>query len=49
MVGLGILAWSAAGLYISDAAEKKLGLEPTEKDRAELEKVVPRITVVEKD
>jgi hypothetical protein len=49
LLGLGTLAWGTIGLYASDVAEKKFGFEPSEKDRAELKKVVPRITVVEKD
>lgn len=49
LLGLGTLAWGTIGIYASDAAEKKFGFEPSEKDRAELKKVVPRITVVEKD
>jgi hypothetical protein len=48
-VGLGILAWGAIGLYISDTAEKKLGLEPNERDKESLRKMVPKIVVVEKD
>jgi hypothetical protein len=48
-VGLAFLAWGTAGLYLSDSAEKKFGLEASEKDRAALEVVVPRITVVERE
>lgn len=48
-VGAAFLAWGTIGLYISDNAEKKLGFEPTEKDREELDAVVPKITVVERN
>lgn len=48
-VGVGILAWGAAGLYISDAAEEKLGYTPTEKDKQELDKWTPHLTVVERE
>ncbi|KAH8804845.1 hypothetical protein F5884DRAFT_797414 [Xylogone sp. PMI_703] len=44
-VGLGFLAWGTIGLYLSDTAEKKLGWEATEKDRAAL----PRVVVVERE
>lgn len=48
-VGIAFLAWGTLGLYISDNAEKKLGFEPTEKDRQALDAAVPKITVVERD
>lgn len=48
-VGVGILAWGAAGLYISDAAEEKLGFTPTDKDKHELERWTPHLTVVDKE
>jgi len=48
-VGLGIIAWGAIGLYVSDTAEKKFGFEPSERDKEALREVMPKITVVEKD
>ncbi|PMD47336.1 hypothetical protein L207DRAFT_576119 [Hyaloscypha variabilis F] len=48
-VGLAFLAWGAIGLYVSDTAEKRLGFEPSQKDKEALEAVVPRITLVERD
>ncbi|PSS25595.1 hypothetical protein M430DRAFT_33242 [Amorphotheca resinae ATCC 22711] len=48
-VGLAFLAWGTIGLYISDTAEKKLGYEPTEKDKEALDAVVPKITFVDKE
>jgi hypothetical protein len=47
-VGLGILAWGGAGLYLSDQAEDRYGLKPTEKDKAELEKYAPKVVAVDK-
>lgn len=44
-VGAGFLAWGTIGLYLSDTAEKKLGMEPSEQDKAAL----PRIIAVERD
>ncbi|RDL33654.1 uncharacterized protein BP5553_08022 [Venustampulla echinocandica] len=48
-IGFGFLAWGAIGLYVSDRAEKRLGFEPSQKDRDALQAVVPRITVVERE
>lgn len=48
-VGLAFLAWGAIGLYISDTAEKKLGFEPSQRDREALEAAVPKITLVERN
>ncbi|KAI0152213.1 hypothetical protein F4776DRAFT_659138 [Hypoxylon sp. NC0597] len=47
-VGLGLLAWGAIGLQLSDRAEERYGLKPTEEDKAALEKAMPRITAVER-
>ncbi|TVY19230.1 hypothetical protein LARI1_G002197 [Lachnellula arida] len=44
-LGVGFLAWGTIGLYISDRAEKKFGLEASERDREAL----PRITLVERE
>ncbi|KAI1767390.1 hypothetical protein GGR53DRAFT_125800 [Hypoxylon sp. FL1150] len=48
-VGLGLLAWGAIGLHLSDRAEERYGLTPTEDDKAALAKVLPRITAVERE
>jgi hypothetical protein len=48
-VGLAFLVWGTAGLFLSDSAERKLGFEASEKDRAALESMVPKITVVERE
>ncbi|KAL7627436.1 hypothetical protein AAE478_001629 [Parahypoxylon ruwenzoriense] len=47
-VGLGLLAWGAIGLQLSDRAEERYGFTPTEEDKAALTKMVPRITAVDK-
>ncbi|UKZ74001.1 hypothetical protein TrVFT333_001655 [Trichoderma virens FT-333] len=47
-VGVAIIAWGCAGLYISDKAEEKLGFTPTEEDKAELRNMAPKITTVDK-
>jgi hypothetical protein len=48
-VGVGIMAYAGVALVLSDKAEEKFGLVPTEKDKEELTKVIPRITTIEKD
>lgn len=48
-VGLGLLAWGAIGLHLSDRAEERYGLTPTEDDKAALAKVLPRITAVDRE
>jgi hypothetical protein len=47
-LGAGIIAWGAAGLYLSDQAEEKFGFTPTEEDKEVLRKYTPRITTVNK-
>ncbi|CAG5143954.1 uncharacterized protein ALTATR162_LOCUS1453 [Alternaria atra] len=48
IIGVGVMAYAGAGLYISDKAEEKFGLTPTEKDREELRDVLPKVSTVEK-
>jgi hypothetical protein len=48
-VGVALLTWGVVGLYVSDTAEKKLGLEPSAQDREALEAVIPRITAVDRE
>jgi hypothetical protein len=48
-VGLAFLAWGTTGLYISDNAAKKLGFEPSPKDKEALQAAAPRIMVVERE
>lgn len=47
-LGLGIIAWGGIGLYLSDKAEEQFGYSPTAKDKEDLERLTPRITVVDK-
>ncbi|KAI4647545.1 uncharacterized protein J4E78_008860 [Alternaria triticimaculans] len=48
IIGVGVMAYAGAGLYISDKAEEKFGLTPTEKDREQLQDVIPKISTIEK-
>ena len=49
LLGLGLMGWAGLGILISDQAEKAFGMVPSEKDREELEKVVPRVRFVERE
>lgn len=48
-VGAGLLAWGIVGLYLSDQAEEKYGFKPSEKDKAELDKMTPKIRLVDRE
>ncbi len=48
-VGGGLLVWGVVGLYVSDRAEEKFGFTPTEEDKAALERLTPKIHVVERE
>ena len=37
------MAYACAGLFLSDTVEEKLGFVPTEKDKEDLKRMVPRI------
>lgn len=43
------MGWAGVGILMSDRAEKAFGMVPSEKDRAELERVVPRVRFVERE
>lgn len=48
LIGAGIMAYAGVGLFLSDKAEEKFGLTPTEKDKEELRNALPKITTVER-
>ncbi|PVH98097.1 hypothetical protein DM02DRAFT_657659 [Periconia macrospinosa] len=48
LIGVGIMAYAGAGLYLSDKVEEKLGFVPTEQDKKELQDAIPKISVVER-
>ena len=43
------MGYAGLGLLLSDTAEEKFGLVPTEKDREELDRVIPKIRLVDRD
>ncbi|KAH7072487.1 hypothetical protein FB567DRAFT_597875 [Paraphoma chrysanthemicola] len=48
-IGVGIMVYAGVGLFLSDKAEEKFGLTPTEKDKEELRNALPKITTVERN
>lgn len=49
ILGGGIMAWGAFGLFVSDKAEQAFGLVPTEQDKEKLQDSIPKIHFVEKE
>ena len=48
LIGVGIMAYAGAGMFLTDKAEEKFGLVPTEKDKEELRRAIPKISTVER-
>ncbi|KAF8441831.1 hypothetical protein BGX38DRAFT_1203025 [Terfezia claveryi] len=48
LIGGAVIAYSLAGLWVADKAEKKLGFTPSEEDKKELRDLVPRVRVVDR-
>jgi hypothetical protein len=42
------MTYAGMGLFLSDKAEEKFGLTPTEKDMEELRGALPKITAVDR-
>ncbi|OCL11273.1 hypothetical protein AOQ84DRAFT_374152 [Glonium stellatum] len=49
LIGVGIMGYAGLGLLLSDTAEEKFGLVPTEKDKEELDKIIPKVRLVDRD
>jgi hypothetical protein len=47
--GIGLLTWSAVGLYLSDRAEETFGFTPSDTDKAQLDRMTPRISIIDKE
>jgi hypothetical protein len=48
LVGGGLIAYATFGLFLSNIAEKKFDLVPTEEDKRKLNEMVPKVRVIEK-
>lgn len=42
------MAYAGLGMFLSDKAEEKFGLVPTEQDREDLRNAIPKITTIDK-
>ncbi|KAH7036273.1 hypothetical protein B0J12DRAFT_744424 [Macrophomina phaseolina] len=49
ILGLGLIAWGAIGLYTTDTTEKAFNMVPTEEDKKKLDQSIPKIRVVDKE
>ena len=49
MIGVSVMGYAGLGLLLSDTAEEKFGLIPTEKDKKELDMIIPKIRLVDRD
>ncbi|EME38342.1 hypothetical protein DOTSEDRAFT_29401 [Dothistroma septosporum NZE10] len=49
IIGAGIMAYAAAGLFLSDKAEQSFGFTPTEEDKKKLRDAVPTVHMVERE
>ncbi|SPO05949.1 uncharacterized protein DNG_08638 [Cephalotrichum gorgonifer] len=47
-LGMAVIAWGAAGLYLSDRAGERY-FAPSEEDKARLEAITPRISFVDRE
>jgi len=43
------MAYAGFGLLMSDQAEKVFGMTPTETDKENLDSVIPKVRIVDKD
>ncbi|KAF9734194.1 hypothetical protein PMIN01_07097 [Paraphaeosphaeria minitans] len=48
LVGVGVMGYAAAAMFVTDRLEERMGLVPTEKDKEELDRALPKITVVDR-
>ncbi|KAF2403435.1 hypothetical protein EJ06DRAFT_527054 [Trichodelitschia bisporula] len=49
LLGVGIMAYAGIGLLLSDKAEEKFGMVPSEEDKERLSRVIPKVRVIEHD
>ncbi|KAJ9635987.1 hypothetical protein H2199_008342 [Coniosporium tulheliwenetii] len=49
LLGLGLMGYASVALMLSDKAEEALGMVPTERDREELARAMPKIRTVDKE
>lgn len=47
LIGAGIMAYALAGQFLADKAESTLGYTPSAEDREKLDRVMPKIRVLD--
>ncbi|KXX73100.1 hypothetical protein MMYC01_210449 [Madurella mycetomatis] len=48
-LGAGLILWGLLGLQLTPKAEEKLGLTPSEADKAALDKMTPKIHAIPRE
>lgn len=48
LVGVGVMGYAAAAMFVTDRVEEKYGFAPTEKDYEELERDRPRLILMDR-
>lgn len=48
-LGLGIMGWGVVGMYLFDPIVEKTGFTPSEEDKEALRRIIPKISIVDKD
>ncbi|KAF2138042.1 uncharacterized protein K452DRAFT_291082 [Aplosporella prunicola CBS 121167] len=49
LLGVGLMAYGAFGLFASDEAEKAFNMVPTEEEKKRLDSAMPKIHIVDQD
>lgn len=49
LIGGGVMAYAAFGLWASDKAEQTFGFTPSEQDKQKLQEAVPKIHMVDRE
>lgn len=47
-IGLGVIAYSGLGIWVSNGAEKHFGMVPSEEEKERLKRAIPKITTVDR-
>lgn len=47
-IGVGVIVYSGVGIVVSNGAERRFGMVPTEQDKERLRKAIPKITTVDR-
>ena len=48
LIGLGIIVYSGVGILVSNGAERRFDMVPSEEDKERLKRAIPKITTVDR-